>query len=163
MEILIVYKTMTEFEDMFSKTFNHLRNGIEADYERLVLNSDVKVHFDKGLAEKHLELFKHLNTIEVLSPIRVELKPGATMDIDCPFELELPSDIIGVFFNKKSLREYKFELRSPLLHAEFKGRPKIVITNKGDEVVTINKFEQIAQIQFIKSETINFDDTYEAQ
>lgn len=154
------YKTMSEFEQAFDRSFNHLRKGIEADFERLVLHSDVKIHFDTGIIDKHLELFKHLNTVEVLCPQRVDLKPGATMDIECPFELEIPSDIIGIFFTKKSLRDDKIKLLVPLLHAEFKGRPKLVITNEKDEVLEINKFDSIAQIQFIKSETINFDDTY---
>lgn len=154
------YKTMREFEQAFDRSFNHLRRGIEADFERLVLHSDVKIHFDAGIIDKHLELFKHLNTVEVLCPQRVDLKPGATMDIECPFELDIPSDIIGIFFTKKSLRDDKIKLLVPLLHAEFKGRPKLVITNEKDEVLEINKFDSIAQIQFIKSETINFDDTY---
>lgn len=150
------YNTMAEFEDAFAKTFNHLRNGIDADFEKL-LTKDVKVKFDVDIAESANDVFKHINTIEVLSPERFVLLPGATTDIECPFHIELPDDVIGVFYPKRSLRDFKFELRAPLLHAEFNGRPKIMITNKSDSTIEVNKFDAIAQIQLINTSVLNIN------
>lgn len=150
----VIHKDMREFEQWFQSTFRSSRKAIENDYDALVIETAVSVTYHGFIPG---EIYKHPNTLEVLSPGRWDLKPGATMNIACPFTLELPQDVIGVFYPKMKLSDKKINVRAPLLHAGFSGIPQLIITNDSDETVEIGQHDAISQIQFVKSTVITFE------
>lgn len=151
------YTRLSEFEQWFDTTFNHLKQDIKRAFDKQTESiPTISIKHDAVLSGEYAEkISKHEQTLEVLSPERYEMKPGAKMTIDCPFTLEMSSGAIGVFFPKRRFHDNKVEIHASLIHSDFNGRPQLILTNKGDGMWEINKDEAIAQIQFMRSGNIN--------
>lgn len=151
-----------EFEQWFDKTFNHLKRDIENSLDKREFATPIiSIKHDAKLTGAYAEkISMHEQTIEVLSPDRYEMKPGAKMTIDCPFTLEMSSGVIGVFFPKRRFHENKVEIHAALIHCDFNGRPQLILTNKGSTLWEINKDEAIAQLRFMRMDKININNVF---
>lgn len=153
---------LVEFEQWFAKTFEHLSRDIQNAFDKHNDNMfSIRIKHHAVLSGEYAEkISKHEQTIEVLSPERYEMKPGAKMTIDCPFELEMTPGVIGIFFPKRRFHENKVEIHAALIHSDFNGRPQLILTNKGDKLWEIDKDESIAQIRFIRTADINITNIF---
>lgn len=147
---------LAKFENWFQEQFKHLNRDIQRAFEKYnTATPTVRILHDALLNGDYGEkISQHEYTIEVLSPERYEMKPGAKMTIDCPFKLEMSPGVVGIFFPKRRFHENKVEIHAALIHSDFNGRPQLILTNKGTGLWEISKDEAIAQIQFLRSGNI---------
>lgn len=113
--------------------------------KRIIIKFDSKPDLDSSSPKN---VCKHPNTIEIAFPHRVEIKPGATARVECPFELELGEEICGEIHLKRRMDDYRLTIAADLIHNGFKGRPTVSLTNNGDKLLELNANEPLAQIMF---------------
>lgn len=99
------------------------------------------------------------NCVELRSPKRYEILPGASVSITANSSVYIPGGVIGeIKPRKRHALDQKIRIGAELLHENFNGRPIINIVNDGDTLFEIGEGDTIAQLVFVLTAIIEVHD-----
>lgn len=101
---------------------------------------------DKSVGIAHIDLLVRDTLI---------LKPGERYSIPADFVIELPQTEYGLIQPIHSLSEtHELLITSTTLHPLYRGRPRLVICNKGPNLLELKRGEHLAQLIIVQAGSI---------
>ena len=89
----------------------------------------------------------------------IVIKPGETCFVGTGIALEIPVDYVGLLFARSGLackRGLAPANKVGVIDSDYRGEIKVALHNHGEENVTINKGERIAQLVLVPYLTADF-------